>query len=276
VANRIAKKSKKADGVLDLTNPRFQDNALERIPVEDVWGIGRRYARYLQRQGIRSAMDFKYADISLFRKKMGINGIRIQKELRGESCYDLEENDPPKKSISVSRSFKTPVTDFDTLSEAVSTYIARGAEKLRAQGSRAEAMTVYVTTSRFKIESFYYNAATKSFSSALNNTPELITHGRSALKQIFRKGRAYTKAGIVFTNLIRNGFYQRDLFDTCNRSRSDMMMKVMDRINQKMGSHTITYPATGIGSKDKSWETAFNYRSPAYTTDWEQLLTVGT
>jgi DNA polymerase V len=50
-------------------------------------------------------------------------------------------------------------------------------------------------------------------------------------------------------------------------------MEAVDVINQKMGAHTVTYPATGIAS-DRSWETAFNHRSFAYTTDWHQLLTV--
>ena len=274
VAARIAKKSEKAGGVLDLTDPRFQDRALEMTPVADVWGIGRRYARYLQLRGIQTARDFRDADIGWFKKKMGINGVRIQKELQGESCYDLETDDPAKKSISVSRSFKTPVTDFDSLSEAVSTYITRGAEKLRVQGSLAEAMTVYVTTSRFKPESFYYNAETLSFPAALNHTAALLAHGRTVLKQIFQKGRAYTKAGVIFSDLTRNGIYQQDLFDTSDRCRADRVMETVDGINRKMGANTVTYPATGI-SKDRSWGTAFNYRSPAYTTDWHQLLTVG-
>jgi DNA polymerase V len=273
MAARIAKKSEKAEGVLDLTEPRFRDGALEMTPVADVWGIGRQYARYLQLRGIRTARDFRDADIGWFQKKMGINGVRIQKELQGESCYDLETDDPAKKSISVSRSFKTPVTDFDSLAEAVSAYITRGAEKLRAQGSHAEAMTVYVTTSRFRPESFYYNSDTISFPAALNHTPALLTHGRAALKRIFHKGRAYTKAGVIFSDLTLNGMYQQDLFDTSDRSRADRVMETMDLINHKMGSGTVTYPATGAG-RDRSWETAFNYRSPAYTTDWNQLLTV--
>jgi DNA polymerase V len=274
VAARIAKKSEKAGGVLDLTDPRFQDRALEITPVADVWGVGRQYARYLQMRGIRTARNLRDADIDWFRKKMGISGVRIQKELQGEPCYDLETDDPAKKSISVSRSFKTPVTDFDSLSEAVSTYISRGAEKLRAQGSHAEAMTVYVTTNRFKPDAFYYNGATQSFPAALNHTPSLITHGRTALKQIFQKGRAYTKAGVIFSHLTRNGMYQQDLFDRSDRSRPDRVMETVDLINHKMGANTVTCPATGI-RKDRSWETAFNYRSPAYTTDWNQLLTVG-
>jgi DNA polymerase V len=274
VAARIAKKSQKADGVLDLTAPRYQDRALEMTPVEDVWGIGRRYARYLQMRGIRTAREFRDAGTGRFKKKMGINGVRIQKELQGESCYDLEADAPEKKTISVSRSFKAPVTDFESLAEAVSTYIARGGEKLRAQGSHAEAMTVYVTTSRFKPGSFYYNSDTICFPAALNHTSALLAHGRAALKRIFRKGRAYTKAGVIFSHLTVNGIYQQDLFDTSDRYRPDRVMEAVDLINHQMGANTVTYPATGTG-RDRSWETAFNHRSPAYTTDWNQLLTVG-
>jgi len=264
VANRIAKKSIKANGVLDLTSPRYQDTALERTPIEDVWGIGRRYAAFLKLRGINTAKDFKYADTAMIQKKMGINGVRLQKELCGESCYDLEELPPKKKSISVSRSFKKPVTELDDLSQAVCSYIARGAEKLRYQGSCAQAMTVYVTTSRFKPDSFYFNSTTCSFPTALDNTPELIKHGQVVLKQIFQKGRHYTKAGVVFLNLTRDGCFQQDLFDTTDRTRPAKVMQVMD----------LKYMSAGI-SLDKPWETAFNYRSPAYTTDWDQLLTVG-
>jgi DNA polymerase V len=273
VANKIAKKSARANGVLDLTKTEYQDRALEMTPVGDIWGIGRRYAAFLTMRGINTALDFKHADPKMIQKKMGINGIRTQKELWGESCYALEENPPSKKSISVSRSFKKPVVTLDDLSQAVCSYISRGAEKLRAQGSHAQAMTVYVTTNRFKPESFYCNSTTCSFPTALNNTPELIKHGQAALKQIFQKGREYTKAGIIFLNLTRDGSFQQDLFDTTDRTRPAKVMQVMDRINKRMGSNTLKYMATGL-SVDKPWKTAFNYRSPAYTTDWEQLLTV--
>jgi DNA polymerase V len=274
VANKIAKKSIKANGVLDLTSTRYQDKALEITSIEDVWGIGRKYARFLTMRGINTARDFKYADPKMIQKKMGINGVRLQKELCGESCYELEELPPKKKSISVSRSFKKPVTELDDLSQAVCSYIARGAEKLRHQGSHAQAMTVYVTTSRFKPENFYCNSNTQTFPTALNNTPELIKHGQIALKQIFQKGRQYTKAGVVFLNLTREGCFQQDLFDTTDRTRPAKVMQVMDQINLKMGSQTLKYMSAGI-SLNRPWETAFNYRSPAYTTDWDQLLTVG-
>ena len=273
LANRIAKKSTRAGGVLDLTGPRYQDKALAITPVSDVWGIGRRYADFLTMRGIHTALDFKHADPSMVQTKMGVNGIRLLKELGGQACYLLEEHPSNKKNISVSRSFKSPVTGFDDLSQALCSYISRGAEKLRAQKSLAQAMTVYITTSRFKPDLFYYNSSTCNFPAALNSTPDLIKHGRTALKQIFQKGREYTKAGVVFINLTRETVFQQDLFDPLDRTRFNKTMQTMDAINRKMGARCLRFPAAGL-SEIRPWATAFNYKSPAYTTDWDEILTV--
>ena len=272
VANRIAKTSLKADGVLDLTLKEYQDKALEITLIEDVWGIGRKYAAYLKLRNIKTALDFKYADTRMIKQKMGINGVRLQKELHGESCYPLDEMPGIRKSISVSHSFKTPVISFDDLSQAISLYISRGAEKLRKQNSFAETMTVYVMTSRFKSESFYYNSKTQMLSTAINTTPELIKQGKVILEQIFQKDKQYKKAGVVFSKLA-NGHVQQDLFDTTDKTRTRKLMRAIDKINTKMGRHCTKYAAVGV-SKKQSWKTALNYCSPAYTTDWNQILSV--
>ena len=273
VANRIAKKSQKANGVLDLTSPKYQDKALEIAPIGDVWGIGRRYNEYFTIRGVKTALDFKYADTEWIKKKMGINGIRMQRELRGESCYTLDENPSKQKSISSSRSFSNPVMDWDQLAEAVSTYIARAAEKLRRQGSYTETITVYVTTSRFKSEEFYFNAKTLPFTVATNYTPEMIKKGKEALKKIFIPGKLYTKAGVVLSNLVKDGHLQYDLFYTPVHPMSEEIMNTLDSVNLKMGRNALRYAAMGLGGK-KQWKTAFKFRSPAYTTDWNQLMTV--
>jgi len=272
IANRIAKKSLKAEGVLDLTLKKYQNKALEITPIEDVWGIGRRYAAYLKLRNIKTALDFKYADTHIIKQKMGLNGIRTQKELHGESCYPLDDSPSLRKSVSVSRSFKSPVTSLDDLSQALSSYISRGAVKLREQNNFAQRMTVYVMTNRFKSESFYYNFRTQFLPTAINTTPELIKQGKIILKQIFKKNKQYTKAGVVFSKL-RLGHVQQDLFDTTDRTRTKKLMQTIDKINARMGRHCAKYAAVGL-SKKQPWEPSANYRSPAYTTDWNQLLNV--
>ncbi len=273
LANRIAKKSLKTDGVLDLTSKEYQDKALEITPIEDVWGIGRKYAAYLKLRNINTALDFKYADTCMIQQKMGINGLRTQKELCGESCYPLDHVPGVRKSVSVSRSFKKPVTSLHDLSQALSLYISRGAVKLREQNSFAETMTVYVMTNRFKSESFYYNSKTKILSTATNTTPELIKQGKILLKRVFQSGRQYKKTGVVFSKLVKNGHVQQNLFDTTDKTRTKKLMRAIDRINSQMGRHCAKYAAVGL-SKKQTWKTSVNYRSPAYTTNWNQLLNV--
>ncbi len=102
IANRIAKKSSRADGVPDLTPEKYRDLALKMTAIEDVWGIGRWLSPYLKQRGINTALDFKTASPSMIQRKMGINGIRMQKELSGESCYPLEAGSTRRKSVAVS------------------------------------------------------------------------------------------------------------------------------------------------------------------------------
>ncbi len=273
VAGGIAKKSSRADGVLDLTPEKYRDLALKMTAIEDVWGIGRRLAPFFKYRGIKTALDFKTASPTMIQRKMGINGIRMQKELSGESCSPLEVGPSRRKSVAVSRSFKTPVATLEELSRAISLYISRGAEKLRHQDSFAEALTVYVMTNRFKSEGDYYKSKTVMFPTASSNTPELIRQGKVLLRQIFQPGKYYTKAGVLFSNLSRAGQVQLDLFDTSDRERSRRLMGALDKINTRMGSDSVRYAAVGL-SGQQQWKGACNHRSQAYTTDWNQLLCV--
>ena len=273
IASRIAKKVPKTCGVLDLTPIQHQDRALEMTPVGAVWGIGRKYGAWLTLRGIKTALDLKQADTAMLQKKMGINGIRTQKELQGQSCYALAETPPACRSVSVSRSFKTPVTHLEELSWALSLYITRGGEKLREKNSFAQAITVYVTTSRFKQTDFYYNALTEKFSVAENSTPVLIKKGKSILKKIFRENKAYTKTGVIFSDLKKKGNVQQDLFDASDKPRMEKLMQAMDKINAQMGRNMVQPAALGPGRHHR-WQTAFKYRSPAYTTRWDELLRV--
>jgi DNA polymerase V len=87
IANKIAKNSVKAEGVLNLTASPYQNRALEITDVEDVWGIGRSYSRFLKKYGIHNALinalQLRDADDNFIKKRMGITGIRLLKELRG-------------------------------------------------------------------------------------------------------------------------------------------------------------------------------------------------
>ena len=273
IANKIAKKSVKAKGVLNLTASHYQNRALEIIDVGDVWGIGRSYSKFLNNYGIHNALQLRDSDDNFIKKKMGITGVRLLQELRGISCYTLEHFPPPKKGITVSRTFKNSIESLSDLKEAVAAYASLEGEKLRKEHSVAGALMVFLMTNRFKKENYYVNVETIKLPVASNDTSELIHYAHKGIEAVFRKGRLYKKAGVMFRHLVPESPIQTNLFHCIDFKRSKQLMQTLDKINKKMGSDTLKYAAAGI-TLNPRWKTVFKRRSPLYTTNWDQLLKV--
>jgi DNA polymerase V len=273
IAARIAKKSKKADGVLDLTNSPYRDCALSITAVEDIWGVGRNYAAFLKGIGIMNALQLRGSPEGIIQKKMGITGLRIVSELNGVSCYPIEKMPPPKQEITVSRSFKHTIDDKSVVMEAVAAYASRGAEKLRAAHLEANALVVFLTTNPYGAEPRYFNMKTIKLPLQTNSTPELIAHARRCFEDIYREGCGYKKAGVILRDLASDSIEQGDLFAHEHKEHPKEIMEAFDRINRKYGRDTIRYAATGNIASQK-WRTSFQWRSPSYTTDWNQLPSV--
>ena len=93
----LLKANPQYEDVLDLTAFTAQqlEQALTQVEIENVWGIGRKYARYLHNYGIVTARDLRDADERWIRKQLTVVGARIQLELKGISCLPLEEKPPP-------------------------------------------------------------------------------------------------------------------------------------------------------------------------------------
>jgi DNA polymerase V len=272
IAARLAKKSPKAAGVLDLSNSPWRDRALAAVAVGDVWGVGRRYAKFLLSRGINTALDLRRANEAMIRRRMGIVGVRLLKELNGISCYPLEVSPPMRKSVGVSRTFKRELADPADLREAISTYAAAAAEKLRAEKLVAGTLTVYLLTSRFR-EDYYYNSASFRLPVATSHTPELIACAREGFARIFKPQRGYKKAGVLLNEIGPESPVQASFFDHVDRPRARRLMQALDRVNREMGAATLVFGAQGVGGR-KAWKTTFSRRSPAYTTRWDQLPVV--
>jgi DNA polymerase V len=268
IANHTAKK---ADGVLDLTDNTLTDSILENTEIEDVWGVGRKYANYLRCYGITNALRMKNADEGVIKRKMGINGTRMIRELRGVCCYPLDSNPTARQNIRVSRTFYREIESYDILKEAVSAFASRAAAKLRQQESLAGAMSVFIHTNRFREDSYSFRIETLSFAQSTNYTPELIGYSQIALERIFSEGIKYKRAGVMLGEIIPDTRFQKTFFDPVNRKKAQGLMKAVDEINGRMGKDMVKYAAVGIGGKQQKWKTVFNRKSPAYTSDWNQL-----
>ncbi len=278
IANETVKKNPQYEGVLDLSalTDKEVDAILEKIPVDDVWGIGYRYGYFLKKvRGIENAKDLKYADVKWIRQNLTVLGERTVLELRGTSCIPLETERPPKKGIMSAKRFGKEVTSFSELEEAVATYTARVAEKLRSQDSLSSSITVFIHTSYYKKNTPYYSkSATRRIPYPTSYTPDLIKHALEGLKEIYIDGFKYQKAGVYLTKITPQDFLQPDLFgdfDLDKHYRQAWLMLIIDALNQIFGRDTIFFAVQGIG---RSWRMKQEHLSGHYTTKWSEILTI--
>lgn len=274
IAADFAKKEPAYQGVFDLPAAGGADRFLEKIPVRDVWGIGSRYAEKLNRRGIVTAKDLKYADETWIGKNLTVNGLKTVLELRGVSCIPMDHLPEPRKTIISSKSFGREVTSLEELQEALSEYVSRAAEKLRAQGSVTSCVTVFVATNRFKNSPQYTNSAVCSPVCATAFTPEIVRCALSGLKSIYRAGYSYKKAGVILSGIVPDSALQLPLFlqeSDIYTAKKKNLMGAVDRINRKWGSDTVRCAASGT---DGTWRMKRGLMSGNFTTRWDELPVV--
>lgn len=275
LANHCAKKRLEYQGVCNFNSlsPAALDEILASIEVGEIWGVGRRLAPRLQKLGLYTVLDLKRADPETLRQQFSVVIEKTIRELNGKVCIELEEVNPPKKQILSSRSFGVPVTDMDGLSESISLYVSRAAEKLRRQQSYAGSIYVYIRTSPFKEHDRQYsNGMTIPLPSPTDNTTKLVSVALWALKQLYRPGYHYAKAGIMLGDLVPATAIQTDLFSTMQpNTKSERLMQAMDMINRKMGKESIKVASEGF---KRPWKMKQENKSPSYTTRWDEILKI--
>lgn len=266
IANDIAKKT--PGGVFDLLTCSDRETWLGQTAVSDVWGIGKAHTQFLHQHGIKTALQLRQADDQFIRNHMGIVGLRLVMELRGVSCFELEQCPPPKKGITCARSFGKAITQLPEMEEAISNYVTRAAEKVRAEKLAVTNLSVFLHTNQFKDVAQYSNSIALKLPVGTDTTHELIAAALQGIRKIWRDGFAYKKAGVMFVGLVPASQVQADLFDGKDRIRSKKLMAALDSINGRFGSGTLQYASSGIA---KEWKATFNRRSPAFTTSWDEL-----
>jgi DNA polymerase V len=271
VANYHAKRSEKAAGVLSLVRSPYKDLALERLPVDEVWGVGPQYSKMLREQGIETALDLRDAPDDWVRARMTVVGLRTVKELRGEPCITLEIIPLNKKLITVSRSFGAATSSLDELRMAIAFYVTRAAEKLRRQKLAAGTITVFIETDRFRPVAQYSRAATLNVAPKSDSTWELRELALNGLARIYKPGYDYRRAGVTLGGLELADLVAKRLWADDWYERQRRLMAAVDHLNRKYGRDTVR---CGIFPTDGTWRTRFAKRSPRYTTRWPEICEV--
>lgn len=273
LANRIAKKYPQHGGVYVIDSPEKRIEALKLISVDDVWGVGRQYCNKLMAVGVKTAYDLSMVRKDWAQKHLGgVVGVRLIHELNGLSCLPLELVQEPKKNIASTRAFGRIVTTKEDLAEALSAYTARGAEKLRAEGSIAKQISYFIHSNPFsKVHPYFSAGEAITLPTATSDTRKLTNAVLRSLERKYRPGVRYHKAGIMLSFLRPEDSVQTDLFTHADTEKAKQLMETLDKLNDRFGRDTLVLGSSGF---KRDWSTQANNRSPRYTTAWNDLMPV--
>ncbi|EIX9213064.1 Y-family DNA polymerase [Klebsiella pneumoniae] len=274
LANHAAKQwQRQTGGVVDLSNLERQRKLMALLPVDEVWGVGRRISKKLEAMGIKTVLQLADTDIRFIRKHFNVVLERTVRELRGEPCLGLEEFAPVKQEIVCSRSFGGRITQYHEMRQAICSYASRAAEKLRGEHQYCRFISAFVKTSPFALnEPYYGNNASVKLLTPTQDSRDIITAATKCLDAIWRDGHRYQKAGVMLGDFYSQGVAQLNLFDdNAPRKNSEKLMEVLDHLNAKGGRGTLYFAGQGIQT---AWQMKREMLSPRYTTRYSDLLHV--
>jgi DNA polymerase V len=240
--------------------------------VEDVWGIGRQHTKRLQYCGVKSAFDFTQMADGWVRKNMAVVGLRLKRELEGKRTLELEHL-KAKKNIATTRSFDKNYTTYEQLHERVVTFSATCSEKLRKQKSCCNSLMVFVNTNFFREDLPQYSKSiVVKLPFATSSTIEIAKYACIGLKNIFRSGFTYKKAGVIVLDIVPELPQQLSMFENSN-PRHKVLMETIDRINRSIGNQKVLLASQDLGRR---WKMKQERLSPRYTTRIDEIITVNT
>ncbi len=263
--------------------------SMKTTPIGDVWGIGRGFGDKLQSIGINTAHNLAEADAKAIGKKYNIVLQKTTLELQGVVCNHIESGHAQRKSLVRSRSFGLKLNDSKLILQALSTHIARGAEKLRQEKLVTGVLSVEISTGRHS-QNKIFGKASIELSKPTNDTLVLSKIAADLFKKCYvqknQKGEdyQYVKAGAVFHDLKKDDTITHSFFDFINTEKNEIM-DTLDKINKKFGNNAIVLASQGTpdrlrgnsaANKKEStkWSMKRNHMSPRYTTVWGELMKV--
>ncbi len=265
VANHIAKKQ--IAGVIYL-NENI-DETLKKFPIEDVWGVGKQLSKFYYKNNIKNAYDLKEVSNTWVKKGTNVLGAKTAMELRGVPCIDLQIDQEKRKNCCVSRSFGRKVKKLEELEESVITHCLNAAEKIRADDQVAKTITVFIRTSPFdKNKKYYSNSKTIDLALPTSNSIELIKNAVRTLKDVYKYGYSYQKAGIILSGLKNTNQNDQNLLTPLLENKTKKLMKAIDLTNTKYGRHAISIAQAGL---TKGWKMRREHSSKIDTASFDSL-----
>ncbi len=244
-----------------------------KVRANKIWGVGKQTSNWLQSKGIKNARELRDMEENEIIKKLGIVGKRLQLELKGHRCLPIEKNKKSKKEIQVSRSFGTPITKLEDLTQALATHAIKASEKMRSQNLQSSNIRVFARTSKYSSQN-YQRSAHRKLTNATDDTNNILKIVVELSKEIYNPEYKFSKAGVLMQDLTNSEYLQQSVINYKSQKvlkKSTNLMKTIDLLNKRFNNNAITWAIT---KNPQSWKMNKNFLSRSSTTDIEQIPTI--
>ena len=225
-----------------------REQALAKVPVKDVWGIGRRSIKKIEARGIKTALDYTQQPEAWINRQFGVTGVRTWKELKGVPAITLASHER-QKSIMYSRTFAHMTSSKTILMRELSNYASAATRRMREQGSLCQTVTLFLATNRHRTDlPQYYADDTIRLSTATDDSAQVIQAVTVLLDRIYKESYQYKQAGVILGQLQDNKGVQLDLFapnQVDETTKQKRLMQAIDGINKRFGSNQIHFAIQG-------------------------------
>lgn len=271
IASKLCKQYPKLHGSCYMHRPQDIAKVLKKFPIEDVWGIGRRFSVMLKSRNILTAQDFANLSVDSVQSLMHIGGVKTWRELHGEPCIEFEELRKDKQQITVSRSFSKELSEVADVEQQVALFASMAAEKLRKQESLCNAVIVFVCTNRHRQDKPQQFANRLiQLPTATDSSLELVDTVTKVVRELVQSPYSYKKAGVILSDIQPNNSLQINLFDDVDHQKHTRLMSTLDEINRKQGAHSVIVASAGFDGVKMNRQ----HLSPNYTSNWDEIIKI--
>lgn len=251
---KLASETSKPDGLRILPEEEVE-TFIKGIPLQEIWGIGRKRSKSMINYGLRTVEDFYFASRIFLRKKFHKPTEDTWYELHSKEVYRVEKDPKIPKSIGrtssisllfeteeyerskrIKTSLVTSVTYEKSKLWALLTYhMFKVSLNMAAKGLACRKVFFYAGTK--KGEGF--NKSIRLFRYT-NNFSELIKIVKDEFDKSFIEDIPYHKCGFYAFEIIRFEDKNTDFFgETASDIKANAAQSAIRKINKKYGSNLI-------------------------------------
>jgi DNA polymerase-4 len=252
---KLASDMKKPDG-LTIIKPEDVSRVLERLPISELCGIGKKMDRHLMLMSIRTCGELGRCDVERLTKKFGIMGKRYKEMGQGidSSPVTPQAEDDEVKSVGHSMTLRHDVSRREDILKYLLQLSEMVGRRARRYGVSGKTITLYV-----RFADFYSSFGKQNTLKNYINMSDDIYKTAIAILDTTELQQPVRQLGVRLSNL-KYEAEQLSLFRDIQK-KSDAI-KAMDAVNDRFGSFKVTF-----GSLLATEEKGSHVISPAWRPD---------